>query len=678
MKVDPSGVTRAARLTALAALCLVTVVLLLPAAISVSTGGPVPGFIGEFGRWLWPAVGGMVLVAVGLAIWERVRGHETSSRTAALSRVETRVKALLAASLAAQTQIKLGVLQQPKLAVRVDGEEVSSADLEAVYERLGHSMVLIGPVGSGRSTLLRELCLVLVERARNDPDAPIPVVVDLATWRAYGSRKPTEFTAWLLREMNRRYGISRSAGTIWLRRERVAVLIDGLDEVPRVDRAHCESELAPFASVVLSTGPIENLPSVHVEPLSRGQVLEYIGSVSPRLDSLEAALTPEIWEKLDSPLALNLLALTHLDKQVDTIGTDFVGSFVVERLSGQRGAGPTIRALKFLARLDRPDLGAPVHMPHRRAWLPLLPTRPLWLLFVRAVPAAYAGGVCAVAFMTGLRLGLWSALVFVVAASSLLVMVNKLPHVFHPPGRAHGIMTAVLGFIAGVVAGLMVGLVGLWLGGIGTPWPYLVTYVFVVVASFFLALGFIPGDAPVPWALLIAITPGVSMIWTGPYVVLSGMGIGFSAGVAGGIFAAAVGRVWRTVRPGQQQRMRLGRPWWVQPAVPVFGAVGLLGGIGTLGSWGTALGVALGLLVTPTAARDYVWPFDALSEVAAEGVTRPLSLGELSFRRKALLHLAQDRLLLTRVDGEYRFAHVALRDHLASCDPTALVRATRR
>ncbi|MFD9705587.1 hypothetical protein [Lentzea sp. NPDC059081] len=678
MKVDPSGVTRAARLTALAALCLVIVVLLLPAAISVSTGGTVPEFFGEFGQWLWPAVGVLVLVAVGLAFWERVRGHETSNRAAALDRVETRVKALLASSLAAQTQIKLGVLRQPKLAVRVDGETFSYSNVEAIYDRLGHTMVLAGPVGSGRSTLLRELCLVLVERARNDPEAPIPVIVDLATWRAYGTRKPTEFTAWLLREMNRRYGISRSAGTIWLRRERVAVLIDGLDEVPRVDRALCESELAPFASVVCSTGPIENLPTVHVEPLSRGQVLEYIASVSPRLDSLESALTPEIWDRLDSPLALNLLALTHLDKQVDTIGTDFVGSFVVERLSGQRGAGPTIRALKFLARLDRPDLGAPVHMPHRREWLPLLPTRPLWLLFVRAVPAAYAGGVCAVSFLTGVRLGLWAALVFVVAASALLVLVNKLPNVFHPPGRAHGIITAAMAFIAGVVAGFAIGLAGLWLGDIGTPWPYSVAYVFVVVASFFLALGFVPGDAPIPWSVLIAAAPGVSMIWTGPYVVLAGMGMGFSAGVAGGIFAAAVGRVWRTVRPAQQKRMRLGRPWWVQPAVPVLGLAGLVGGLGTMGSWGTALGVALGLLVTPTASRDYVWPFDALAEVAAEGVTRPLSLGELSFRRKALLHLAQDRLLLTRVDGDYRFAHVALRDHLAACDPTALVRATRR
>lgn len=676
--MDPSGVTRAARLTALAALCLVTVVLLLPAAISVSTGGAVPAFLGEFGRWLWPAVGVMVLVAIGLAVWERVRGHETSNRTAALDRVEARVKSLLASSLAAQTQIKLGVLRQPQLSVRAEGEEISSADLEAVYDRLGHTMVLVGPVGSGRSTLLRELCLVLVERARNDPDAPIPVVVDLATWRAYGTRKPTEFTAWLLREMNRRYGISRSAGTIWLRRERVVVLIDGLDEVPRVDRALCEAELAPFASVVCSTEPIENLPSVYVEPLSRGQVLEYIASVSPRLDSLESALTPAIWERLDSPLALNLVALTHLDRQVDTIGTDFVGSFVVERLSAQRAAGPTIRALKFLARLDRPDLGAPVHMPHRRAWLPLLPTRPLWLLFVRAVPAAYAGGVCAVAFITGLQLGMWPALVFAVSASLLLILVNKLPRVFHPPGRAHGIITAALGFVAGVFAGFLVALAGLWLGGIGTPWPYAVAYVFVVVATIFLALGFVPGDAPVPWAVLIAAAPGVSMIWTGPYAVLAGMGIGFSAGVAGGVFAAAVGRVWRTVRPGQQQRMRLGRPWWIQPVVPVLGLAGVLGGLGGFGSWGTALGVALGLLVTPTAARDYVWPFDALAEVAAEGLTRPLSLGELSFRRKALLHLAQDRLLLTRVDGEYRFAHVALRDHLAKCDPTALVRATRR
>ncbi len=83
-------------------------------------------------------------------------------------------------------------------------------------------------------------------------------------------------------------------------------------------------------------------------------------------------------------------------------------------------------------------------------------------------------------------------------------------------------------------------------------------------------------------------------------------------------------------------------------------------------------GVLIGLFSAPTSAREHLLPFELISTGMAELLARPLVLGELPLRRKALLHFAGDRMLLLHVEGEYRFAHALVRDHLASCDPAEL------
>ncbi|GLZ29562.1 hypothetical protein Lesp02_17520 [Lentzea sp. NBRC 105346] len=671
-------ISRTARITVLVGICVVVLLLLLPAAIKMSTGAAAPEYLGSMRDWLWPAAVGLSFFAVGLLVWERVRGGETSSRSAALDRVESRVRARLHASLATQSRIKLALARQPRVSVRVAGEELDTDDLESVFNRIDQPIVLLGSPGSGRTTLMLDLCLRLIKRARYDPEAPVPVVVDLATWSAYDTRGPMEFGAWLQRELTRRYGISRSAGTIWLRRKRLVVLVDGLDEVTPADRAQCEYDLAPYTSVLCSSRPVAEFVPVYVQPLTRGQLQEYIAAVSPRLDGLQTALDkePAHWDTLTTPLMLNLVALTYRDREAD-FPSDPVAGYIVERLAGQRAAGPTIRALKFLARLKRPDLAAPARLPHRRAWIGLVPTRPLWLLFVRGVPAALAGAVAAVSALVGLRFGVVPGAVCAVASCGLAAWVMPLPHVFRPPGRAHGVVVCFVGFLGGLVGGGLAVALGLWLAGLTVGWPPLVSLSVVLVVTFVLALGMVQGQAPLPWAFLITAIPGVAMIWTGPSV-LTGLCVGLVVGIFGGVFCAAAGRVWDSVLPAQHARFVVTRPWWVQPLVPLFGLACLVG-LPRLDGWlAPSLGLLAGLMITPTAARDYVWPFDSLAEFSAELLSRPLVVGELSLRRRALLHLASDRLLLSHVDGEYRFPHSVLRDHLASCDPIALSGEVRR
>jgi hypothetical protein len=55
-----------------------------------------------------------------------------------------------------------------------------------------------------------------------------------------------------------------------------------------------------------------------------------------------------------------------------------------------------------------------------------------------------------------------------------------------------------------------------------------------------------------------------------------------------------------------------------------------------------------------------------------------VSTGELVPWRGAFLRFAVDRSLLTASDGEYRFIHLLVRDHLAECDPARLAEAVTR
>jgi hypothetical protein len=52
--------------------------------------------------------------------------------------------------------------------------------------------------------------------------------------------------------------------------------------------------------------------------------------------------------------------------------------------------------------------------------------------------------------------------------------------------------------------------------------------------------------------------------------------------------------------------------------------------------------------------------------------------GERDPWRRRFLRFAADRSLLTLVDGEYRFVHLLVRDHLAACDPVSLAEAVLR
>jgi NACHT domain len=111
-----------------------------------------------------------------------------------------------------------------------------------------HPLVLLGEPGSGKSTTLRELAIRLAQHALKSRHAPIPVYVELGTFRDRLGPNPNETIIELIRkavppEMS---GLHQSLGSGDLR---IVVLFDAMDEMPRFDDyTERTAALAEFAS----------------------------------------------------------------------------------------------------------------------------------------------------------------------------------------------------------------------------------------------------------------------------------------------------------------------------------------------------------------------------------------------------------------------------------------------
>jgi GTPase SAR1 family protein len=134
----------------------------------------------------------------------------------------------------------------------------------------GGTILILGEPGSGKTTTLLELARDLLERAEQDADAPLPVVLHLAAWNRsdrmksgwswFGESKPEpqKFKDWVLEELKnspviegltgeyRDYRVPGAVAQSWLDEQRVVLLLDGLDEVVPEQREGCVKAIYEF------------------------------------------------------------------------------------------------------------------------------------------------------------------------------------------------------------------------------------------------------------------------------------------------------------------------------------------------------------------------------------------------------------------------------------------------
>jgi hypothetical protein len=301
------------------------------------------------------------------------------------------VDGFLHESLAEVVRIELDLAAQPDVIapawgalVRQPGQPpqplLHGTPVHAIADRLGERLLILGAPGAGKTTLLLELARDWLERAEGDATRPIPVVAHLSAW-------PTDqppLGMWLAEELRRRYNLSRRAAAWLVEHDGLAVLLDGLDEVPPTRRVQCANAINLFREahggmplvVCARTGDYQDLAvtlqldgAVEAQPLTRKQVHAWLQAAGRPMAGLRQVLRDQmhpLWALLDTPLLLAIATLAYHSQPARAIRTaggisQLLDAYVARMLTRPRAAlaaaadrpryadADTLRWLRWLA-----------------------------------------------------------------------------------------------------------------------------------------------------------------------------------------------------------------------------------------------------------------------------------------------------------------------------------------
>lgn len=179
-----------------------------------------------------------------------------------------------------------------------------------VFDRIGGKLLILGAVGSGKTTTLNGLAKVFVKRAIQDENEPIPVLLNLATWTDPEQPIPD----WIVEQLKLKYNISPDVSESWLNNLQILALLDGLDEVSGKSSEECiqkineflQSDRSPMHLVVCSSveayhhceNRLQLNGAILLRPLTPKQIRKYLMNARSR----------ELWNYIESDENLLKLA----------------------------------------------------------------------------------------------------------------------------------------------------------------------------------------------------------------------------------------------------------------------------------------------------------------------------------------------------------------------------------
>lgn len=208
----------------------------------------------------------------------------------------------------------------------------ASQNIASLFDDVGRALLILGEPGAGKTTSLLELASGLVRECDADATCknPVPVVLNLVTWSS--QRQP--LFDWLVAELTARYQIPSRFSTNWLKRQRLFLLLDGLDEVSHQYRAACVEAVNAFVREVGVPGIVvcsrrseyTSLPvrlslnaAICLQPLSMPQVQVYLEEAGAELSVLKALILEDhdLQVLAQTPLMLNMMILSYRNLSID-------------------------------------------------------------------------------------------------------------------------------------------------------------------------------------------------------------------------------------------------------------------------------------------------------------------------------------------------------------------------
>jgi hypothetical protein len=259
------------------------------------------------------------------------RAREDRNRRAVLDDVRREVTDRLARSLHTDVPVPLLMEMQPHQVARPWDREVKASAIPEVTpavtgildvfcdEAVAGRLLILGAPGSGKTIASLQLARELTARAEHDPREPIPVLLSLSSWKD----RDGELGRWLPGELKTKYGIHPDQSSAWLDAGRLALLLDGLDELPAERHEACVEAVNDFLQayrprqlvVCCRLAEYENLAvklqlsgAVRLLPMTAAQIEDYLRRAGRSRFWEEVRADPEAMELAGSPLLLGVMA----------------------------------------------------------------------------------------------------------------------------------------------------------------------------------------------------------------------------------------------------------------------------------------------------------------------------------------------------------------------------------
>lgn len=280
--------------------------------------------------------------------------QEYRNRLAVLTKVRNFwVKGVLERSLHQQVLITLGMEERSQFVSSPWNRELVVANqppvslpegtsVVGIFDHIGvgRALLILGEPGSGKTISLLQLAKDLLDRAEQDADHLIPVVLNLSSWQPTNQKgKPISpaqsIAVWLIEELNSQYQIPRKVGKAWVEEQHLLLLLDGLDEVQSTDRNACITALNAFQQeqhtemvVCCRIKDYEALndrlnfdKAIHLNALTLPQVQQYLASLNTNLTTLQTLLTqdPDLQDLARSPLMLHMMVLAYEGVELENL-----------------------------------------------------------------------------------------------------------------------------------------------------------------------------------------------------------------------------------------------------------------------------------------------------------------------------------------------------------------------
>ncbi|WP_433379986.1 NACHT domain-containing protein [Actinoplanes sp. CA-142083] len=525
-----------------------------------------------------------------------------------------------------------------------------------------------------------------------------------------------QFLDWLLDTIHRRFKIPATVAQAWLTAGRLGLLLDGLDEVLPASQEQCITLINrltahyPIRDLVVCCreNDYERLRqqlrlqgALAIRPLTPEQVIAYVTSAT--VDDVHAVADvlntdPELMELLTTPLMMNIMALAYGGGRIGplarNIGTnarrrELFDAYLVEVIArrvhprAKYQALDVLHSLRILAATSiRLGDGPIVRHPDVDTWEVVLPRRTAWFASMIVMPVAAVSFMAAATFLITARTDVVTGMVS--AFSGLLVFrrLNDASAAPRRPGRP-GAFRVGLALVAAAGIG-----VGLALGAV------------IAAEHFETALRFLHETLMKDLIGLLFVTVGIAAAMIlfdsedRATALLAGGATGLAAGIAAfirpepalrgyalGLLIIAIGTAvmhvlsFRTQSGPHGQHLR--SMIWRRHGglLPLFAAcvAYYLGADASPYFALTLLGCAGSVLPAVLIGQVAIVVFRSPLVSVLQGL-----VGDAMPWRRRFLRYAVDRCVLLRTDGEYRFVHILVRNHLVQSDLDQLAEAIGR